>query len=90
MVGRFAFNFSDSNIYIHTVNMADGETLKLPKPVSGNDIRTDFLTFPGDRRWDLLGFVKSDEIEEIKSCDVGHVCIVHILILYKIIQNPYY
>ena len=52
------------------------ETLKLPKPLLVNEIRTDFLTFPPDRRWDLLGFIKSDEVEEIKSCDVGPVSIV--------------
>ena len=56
--------------------MAD-ETLKLPKPLLGTEIRNDFLTtFPPDRRWDLLGFIKSEEVEEIKSCDVGPVSIV--------------
>jgi len=46
-------------------------SLRLPKPLLDNEIRRDFLNFSPDRRWDLLGFIKSDEVEEIKSSDVG-------------------
>lgn len=52
------------------------ETLKLPKPLLGNEIRNDFLTFPPERRWDLLGFIKSDDVEEIKSCEIGPVSMI--------------
>ena len=47
------------------------DTLK--NPILEANIQQDFSSFPGDRRWDLLGFVKGEEVEEIKSCEVGSV-----------------
>lgn len=51
--------------------MAEGETLKLPKQVS--ELRPELLTFSEERRWDLLEFVRSDDVAEIKACNLGPV-----------------
>ena len=61
--------------------MAEGETLKLPKPVIEHDIRSDFLPFSDDRRWELMNFIRPDDVEEIKSCEMGPVSVLSAVIV---------
>lgn len=60
--------------------MADAEenSLRLPKPIqiSTCDMRPELVNFSGERRWDLLGFVRQDEIEDVKACNVDEVRIL--------------
>jgi len=57
---------------------AEAEALKLPKPVAPPEL----LNFTGDRRWDLLGFVRPDEVEEVKACNLDSVSVYRVNILY--------
>ena len=51
--------------------MADpDEGLKLPKPVSSS---TELLNFSSERRLDLPGFVRPDEVGDLKSCTTDTV-----------------
>ena len=66
----------------------EAEALKLPKPVAPPEL----LNFTGDRRWDLLGFVRPDEVEEVKACNLDSVSIQLkmklIKILFIILKKP--
>eukprot|EP00111_Clytia_hemisphaerica_P016851 TCONS_00049967-protein len=46
---------------------AESEALKLPKPIP---VATELLNFTGDRRLDFLGFVRPDEVQDIKAYNV--------------------
>ena len=48
--------------------MGDSEGLKLPKPVSA-----ELLNLSSDRRLDLLGFVRPDEVEGLKTYNIDAV-----------------
>ena len=48
--------------------MGDSEGLKLPKPVSA-----ELLNLSSDRRLDLLGFVRPDEVEQLKAYNMDAV-----------------
>ena len=58
---------------------AETEALKLPKPIP---VATELLNFAGDRRLDFLGFVRPDEVQEIKAYNIDKVSIFFFIELF--------